>query len=241
MRCPFCGFEDTRVTDSRPVEGKIRRKRECGGCGKRFTTYESATVPELLVCKKDNTFERFSRNKLLQSMSIAVKKRPVSVSDLNRIADDIEAYCSINAISQITSSQIGDMVLDSLKNLDRTAYVRFAAVYYESPEVTDLRVLKKDGTYEYFSRTKIIQSMYSAVKKRPVSIRDMNRIIDGITQRCFDDRMTEITTSQIGDAVLEALKELDPVAYVRFASVYKEFSDVDSFIDIISELKTSEK
>lgn len=135
MVCPFCGHDDSKVIDSRPSEGKIRRRRECIGCGKRFTTFESIEVPELLVNKKDNTFERFNRAKLIQSMSIAVKKRPVSLSDINRIVDNIENYCMANMLSQITTSQIGDMVLSSLKELDKVAYVRFASVYKDFSDV----------------------------------------------------------------------------------------------------------
>lgn len=141
MLCPFCGFDDSKVIDSRPIEGKIRRRRECVKCGKRFTTFESVEVPELLVNKKDNTFEHFNRSKLIQSMSIAVKKRPVSISDINRIVDDIESYCSANMLSQITTSQIGDMVLSSLKKLDQVAYVRFASVYKDFSDLESFLVL----------------------------------------------------------------------------------------------------
>lgn len=141
MLCPFCGFDDSKVIDSRPIEGKIRRRRECVKCGKRFTTFESVEVPELLVNKKDNTFEHFNRSKIIQSMSIAVKKRPVSISDINRIVDDIESYCSANMLSQITTAQIGDMVLSSLKKLDQVAYVRFASVYKDFSDLESFLVL----------------------------------------------------------------------------------------------------
>lgn len=135
MFCPFCGFNDSKVIDSRPCEGKIRRRRECISCGKRFTTFESVEIPELLVNKKDNTFESFNRAKIIQSMSIAVKKRPVSLEDINRIVDNIENYCVSNSMLQITTSQIGDMVLNSLKSLDEVAYVRFASVYKDFSDV----------------------------------------------------------------------------------------------------------
>lgn len=129
MVCPYCGCCDLKVIDSRPTDGKIRRRRECVKCGKRFTTFEQIEIPELLVNKKDNTFEHFNRTKLIQSMSIAVKKRPVSPSDINNIVAKIENYCTANMLSQISTTQIGDMVLDSLKTLDIVAYVRFASVY----------------------------------------------------------------------------------------------------------------
>lgn len=129
MVCPYCGCCDLKVIDSRPAEGKIRRRRECAGCGRRFTTFEQIEIPELLVNKKDNTFEQFNRTKLIRSMSIAVKKRPVSPDDINSIVEKIENYCTSNMLSQISTVQIGDMVLDCLKKLDIVAYVRFASVY----------------------------------------------------------------------------------------------------------------
>lgn len=129
MVCPYCGCCDLKVIDSRPTEGKIRRRRECAGCGRRFTTFEQIEIPELLVNKKDNTFEQFNRTKLIRSMSVAVKKRPVSPDDINSIVEKIENYCTSNMLSQISTVQIGDMVLDCLKKLDIVAYVRFASVY----------------------------------------------------------------------------------------------------------------
>ena len=149
MRCPFCGYDDTKVTDSRPVDGRKRRRRECSDCGKRFTTYEAVEMPMLLVLKKDNTIEVFDKRKLVMGLSNAVKKRPVGIEVLNKIATDIEN----NYATQM---------------------------------------------------------------------------------------QTQITTAEIGDAVLAALKEIDPVAYVRFASIYKDFGDVDGFVNIISELKRGE-
>ncbi|MCC8042402.1 MAG: transcriptional regulator NrdR [Oscillospiraceae bacterium] len=128
MKCPFCGFEDTKVIDSRTSEGKKRRRRRCTSCGRRFTTYECVEMPTLLVNKKDNTFEPFDRNKLIQGLSFSVKKRPVPSSEIIKIADDIESYCANNMISQISTAQISDMVLDRLKQLDEVAYVRFASV-----------------------------------------------------------------------------------------------------------------
>lgn len=135
MRCPFCNFDDTKVIDSRPADGKKRRRRECASCGKRFTTYESIEMPVLFVVKRDNTIELFDRNKLIQGMSIAVKKRPVSLVDINRIVDEIEGYYANNMVTQVTTSEIGDMVLKALKNIDQVAYVRFASVYKDFSDV----------------------------------------------------------------------------------------------------------
>lgn len=135
MHCPFCGFEDTKVIDSRPADGRKRRRRECTSCGKRFTTYESVEMPVLFVLKKDNTIELFDRSKLIQGMSIAVKKRPVSIVDINGIVDEIEAYYANSMVTQVTTAEIGDMVLERLKQIDEVAYVRFASVYKDFSDV----------------------------------------------------------------------------------------------------------
>ena len=133
MKCPFCGFEDTKVVDSRPVDGKKRRRRECTSCGKRFTTYESVEMPALLVMKRDNSIEIFDKSKLIKSISTAVKKRPVSVEDINEIVDCVES-CYSNS-TQISSSEIGSAVLRKLKEIDQVAYVRFASVYKDFSDV----------------------------------------------------------------------------------------------------------
>ena len=133
MKCPFCGFEDTKVVDSRPVDGKKRRRRECTNCGKRFTTYESVEMPAMLVMKRDNSVEIFDKNKLIKSISTAVKKRPVSVENINEIVDCVESCYSNN--TQISSSEIGNAVLRKLKEIDQVAYVRFASVHKDFSDV----------------------------------------------------------------------------------------------------------
>lgn len=135
MKCPFCSFEDTKVIDSRPAEGKKRRRRECTNCGKRFTTYESVEMPMLLVVKKDDSIEIFDRNKLIQGLSIAVKKRPVGIDSINKIVDSVETYYANRMQTQITTAEIGDIVLKSLKEIDQVAYVRFASVYKDFGDV----------------------------------------------------------------------------------------------------------
>ncbi len=135
MRCPFCGFEDTKVIDSRPTDSKKRRRRECTNCLKRFTTYESVELPLLMVQKKDGSFEPFSRNKLIAGIYSAIKKRPVSVSDVSKIVDEIENTFANEFRNQTTSSEIGDIVLEKLRNLDVISYIRFASVY---KDFTDL-------------------------------------------------------------------------------------------------------
>ena len=135
MRCPFCNFEDTKVIDSRPSEGKKRRRRECTNCGKRFTTYEVVEKPLLMVYKKDGSFEPLDKVKLFKGLQSAIKKRPVSVEQVNALVDDIENTYANAMQTETTTSEIGDKVLAGLKKLDHVAYVRFASVYKEFDDV----------------------------------------------------------------------------------------------------------
>ncbi|MBP1536090.1 MAG: transcriptional repressor NrdR [Ruminococcus sp.] len=135
MRCPFCNHEDTRVIDSRPSEGKKRRRRECPKCGRRFTTYEIVEKPMLMVYKKDGSFEPFDRQKLIKGLQSAIKKRPVSVEQISSLVDDIENTYANKMQTETTTSEIGDMVLGGLKKLDNVAYVRFASVYKDFNDV----------------------------------------------------------------------------------------------------------
>lgn len=129
MKCPFCGFEDTKVIDSRSIDLKKRRRRECTNCSKRFTTYEIVDRPLLMVEKKDGSFEPFNKNKLITGIYSAIKKRPVSVDDVSRIADEIETSFANEFKNQITTAEVGDIVLEKLRTLDPIAYIRFASVY----------------------------------------------------------------------------------------------------------------
>ncbi len=135
MRCPFCGFEDTKVIDSRPIDSKKRRRRECTNCMKRFTTYEVVERPLLIVRKRDGSFEPFNRNKLITGIYSAIKKRPVSTDDVSKIADEIENTFANELKNEISSAEIGNIVLEKLKDLDVIAYIRFASVY---KDFTDL-------------------------------------------------------------------------------------------------------
>jgi len=133
LRCSFCGFVDTRVLDSRPVEDgySIRRRRECSACGKRFTTYEKMDELPLVVVKKDGRREPFDRHKLLQGLLKACQKRPVSVSRLEEMAGEIERELKSTANREVRSQLIGEAVITQLKDVDEVAYVRFASVYRE--------------------------------------------------------------------------------------------------------------
>lgn len=131
FKCPFCGYDDTKVIDSRPSadKDKKRRRRECSQCGKRFTTYEVVEKPVLMVCKKDGSFEPFDRSKLIMGITTATKKRAVSPDVIERIVDDIENRFANEMLTEITTSEIGDSILSALKEIDLVAYVRFASVY----------------------------------------------------------------------------------------------------------------
>ncbi|MBQ8010797.1 MAG: transcriptional repressor NrdR [Oscillospiraceae bacterium] len=135
MKCPFCGNEDSKVIDSRPIEDKKRRRRECQKCHKRFTTYEIMEKPLRIVVKRDGSFEPFDRNKLLAGIYHAVKKRPVSIAQVNSIADEVEERYAASWSSQMTSDKIGSIVLERLRHLDAIAYIRFASVYQDFKDV----------------------------------------------------------------------------------------------------------
>ncbi len=137
MKCPFCSFEESKVIDSRPTdEGeKIRRRRECLNCGKRFTTYEQIESLPIMVVKKDSTREVFSREKLLKGMLHACQKRPVSIDELDAIIDDIEATIQNSLDREVTSEKIGELVMEKLKAVDEVAYVRFASVYRQFKDI----------------------------------------------------------------------------------------------------------
>ena len=135
MYCPFCGERDTRVLDSRPSETNIRRRRECARCGKRFTTYEVVERPLLMVQKKDGSFEAFDRNKLITGIFNAIKKRPVSMEQVSAMIDQLENQYANEMRSTVTSSEIGNMVMEMLKQIDAVAYIRFASVYQDFTDV----------------------------------------------------------------------------------------------------------
>ncbi len=137
MKCPFCGFEESRVIDSRPTdEGeRIRRRRECLKCTKRFTTYEIIESLPIVVIKKDKSRQVFNRDKLLNGLMRACEKRPVSLDMLERMVDDIETALQNSLDREVTSERIGELVMDKLKAIDEVAYVRFASVYRQFKDI----------------------------------------------------------------------------------------------------------
>jgi transcriptional repressor NrdR len=142
MRCPFCGHEDSQVKDSRPTEdgAAIRRRRQCEGCAARFTTFERIQLRELTVLKSEGAGakrEPFDREKLLRSVSIAARKRPIDTVMLEKLVSGIQRQLETTGETEVTSKRIGEMVMDGLKGLDSVAYIRFASVYRDFSEAKD--------------------------------------------------------------------------------------------------------
>ena len=139
MKCPYCGYEDTKVTDSRAAEDGIRRRRECLRCGLRFTTYERVQTTALSVVKRDNRREDFQRPKLLGSLRLACAKRPLPGGAIEKLADEVEGELQQLGKAEIPSSLIGEMVMEGLKRLDRVAYIRYASVYRDFADIDSFR------------------------------------------------------------------------------------------------------
>ncbi|MDD4495302.1 MAG: transcriptional regulator NrdR [Eubacteriales bacterium] len=137
MKCPFCGHEDDRVIDSRPTEEgtSIRRRRECTGCQKRFTTYEKVESIPLMIIKKDSTRQQFNRDKLLNGILRACEKRPISINEIEKLVDEIELELQNSLQREVTSKDLGEIVMGKLKKLDDVAYVRFASVYRQFKDI----------------------------------------------------------------------------------------------------------
>lgn len=139
MRCPFCGHDDSQVKDSRPTEDNsaIRRRRQCEGCGGRFTTFERIQLRELVVIKSEGKREPFDREKLERSLSVACRKRPVDNTQIEKLASAIQRQLETLGESEIETKRIGEFVMDGLKALDSVAYIRFASVYKDFSEAKD--------------------------------------------------------------------------------------------------------
>ncbi|MBR2654601.1 MAG: transcriptional repressor NrdR [Lachnospiraceae bacterium] len=137
MKCPFCGNDNTRVVDSRPVDDNtaIRRRRMCDTCGKRFTSYEKVELSPLMVVKKDQTREQYNRNKIEDGVIRACHKRPVSAQQIKDLVDSVETEIYNKGEREIPTTEIGEMVMNRIKTLDAVAYVRFASVYREFKDV----------------------------------------------------------------------------------------------------------
>ena len=141
MKCPFCGYIESKVIDSRPTDEntRIRRRRECLQCGKRFTTYEIIESLPIIVVKKDKSREAFDRDKLLNGLLRACEKRPVSIEALEKAVDEIEAQIQNSLDREVTSLRIGEFAMEKLKQIDEVAYVRFASVYRSFKDINSFR------------------------------------------------------------------------------------------------------
>ena len=137
MKCPYCGFDESKVIDSRPVEenSSIRRRRECLKCNKRFTTYEIIESLPIIVIKKDKSRETFNRDKLMTGLLRACEKRPVSFDTLDNMIDEIEIIIQNSLDREVSSERIGELVMEKLKKIDEVAYVRFASVYRQFKDI----------------------------------------------------------------------------------------------------------
>ena len=139
MKCPYCGYQESKVVDSRHSDDStsIRRRRECLSCQKRFTTYETVESLPMIVVKKDNSRQSFDRNKVLNGMVRACEKRPVPMAELERAADEIEQIIQNSLDREVSTAYIGDLVMERLKPLDEVSYVRFASVYRQFKDINN--------------------------------------------------------------------------------------------------------
>ncbi|HEY5561171.1 MAG TPA: transcriptional regulator NrdR [Clostridiaceae bacterium] len=142
MKCPYCGFEESKVIDSRSTEDdlSIRRRRECLKCNKRYTTYEKVEDIPILVIKKDLNREYFDKSKIINGLMKACQKRPVSRMQIEAISDEIEKKISNRMLTEIKSDYIGEMIMESLKEVDEVSYVRFASVYRQFTDINTFMV-----------------------------------------------------------------------------------------------------
>ena len=156
MKCPSCGFLDSKVIDSRDIADGIRRRRQCEKCSYRFTTYEKLQLGDIYVIKKDQRREEFDKEKVLRGLRKACEKRPLPAGAVDKIADDIEAQLYSLGKREVPGYLIGDMVMEHLKELDNIAYIRFASVYRKFTDITELkeavdRLAQNDGQQKYFN------------------------------------------------------------------------------------------
>ena len=139
MKCPHCGFEDSKVTDSRSIDDSVRRRRQCLNCDPRFSTYERVQTTSLLIVKKDGIREEFNREKMAGGVRKACEKRPMPAGTVEKIIDDIEFDLHQLGRNEVTSSEVGEMVMEKLRNLDHIAYIRFASVYRQFADIGSLK------------------------------------------------------------------------------------------------------
>lgn len=137
MKCPYCGYQESKVIDSRPLEeaNAIKRRRECLSCEKRFSTYERVELAPLIVIKKNGDREQFDRQKLIRGIMHACEKRPVSMDTMEKLVSSVETTLNNELVQEVESERIGELVMDRLKEIDEVAYVRFASVYRQFRDI----------------------------------------------------------------------------------------------------------
>jgi len=250
--CPSCNFDGDKVIDSRPAaDGRaIRRRRECLSCGNRYTTYEQVEVPGPTVVKADGRREPFDSEKIMAGLLLVLKNRPVSSERMRAAVTDISTTIKNEISGEITSARIGEFVLDELLKLDEVAYVRYASTHKLFADKDEfiaamkalpisLQVVKTSGRYESFKRDKLVSSMRIALRKRPVSRKRVEKAADEIIESI--GARSEISSSELGNLVMKHLREIDEVAYIRFASVYRKFADVAEFTREVENLSEEER
>lgn len=146
MRCPFCGHDDSQVKDSRPTDdgAAIRRRRQCEGCAARFTTFERIQLKELTVLKSEDRKEPFDRDKLMRSVAIAARKRPIDPVRIEKLVSGIQRQLETSTDGEVQSTRIGALVMEGLRGLDKVAYIRFASVYRDFTEPKDFEDLASE-------------------------------------------------------------------------------------------------
>jgi transcriptional repressor NrdR len=145
MNCPYCGSENLKTLETRDSpDNTVRRRKECADCGKRFTSYEYVETVELMVRKKDGRLERFDLNKIIRGLQKACEKRPVTMEQIHELAEHVRQDLMLGGKGEVSSQEIGDLVMKYLKNLDRIAYIRFASVYRRFEEPEDFKKLLKE-------------------------------------------------------------------------------------------------
>jgi transcriptional repressor NrdR len=145
MKCPYCGSENLKTLETRDsTDNAVRRRKECGNCERRFTTYEYVETVELMVRKKDGRLERFDPNKIIRGLQKACEKRPVTMDQIHELAELVKQDLMAQGKEEVSSQEIGDLVMKYLKNLDRIAYVRFASVYRKFEEPEDFRRILRE-------------------------------------------------------------------------------------------------
>ncbi len=252
MICPSCNFDGDKVIDSRPAaDGRaIRRRRVCLACGNRFTTYEQVEVPGPTVVKSDGRREPFDGEKIISSLMLVLKNRPVSIERARAVVTDITTAVKNEVAGEITSSGISEYVLRELLKLDEVAYVRYASIHKNFNDKDEfvnsmkalpssLQVVKSNGRYEPFERDKLVSSIRIALRKRPVSRKRVEKAADEIIKSISN--RSEVSSSELGTLVMRQLREIDEVAYIRFASVYRKFTDVAEFTREVENLSEEER